>query len=142
MAVLIYFKVDGLPAPQGSKRAFHHAKTGKIMMLESSDKVKPWRQAVAHAAMEAMKGRPPLMCPLRMTVLYRLPRPKAHYGKKGLKDSAPYYRSKTPDLSKLQRSTEDALTGIVYVDDSQIVRIEATKVYGEPGALIEITQIE
>jgi Holliday junction resolvase RusA-like endonuclease len=37
-----------------------------------------------------------------------------------------------PDLDKLARSTADALTGVLYVDDAQVVSYELHKVYGEP----------
>jgi len=138
--------VFGEPAPQGSKRAFHHAKTGKIIMAESSAKVKPWRSMVASEASRIVGGRSdsfPVVGPLAMIVTYRLKRPKAHYKKNGeLRPDAPVYVSKKPDLSKLQRSTEDALTGIVYVDDSQLVLMTIAKVYGEPGASISISKIE
>ena len=43
-----------------------------------------------------------------------------------------------PDLSKLIRATEDALTGIIYADDAQIVDIHAKKEYGLPER-VEVT---
>jgi Holliday junction resolvase RusA-like endonuclease len=45
-----------------------------------------------------------------------------------------------PDLDKLIRGVLDALTGIVYRDDAQVVSILATKSYGEPGVNIFIGQ--
>ena len=45
-----------------------------------------------------------------------------------------------PDLDKQIRSILDALTGVAYVDDSQVVRITASKEYGSPaGVSIELT---
>ncbi len=41
-----------------------------------------------------------------------------------------------PDLDKLCRACLDSLTGIVWRDDSQVVRLEANKDYGAPGAMI------
>jgi Holliday junction resolvase RusA-like endonuclease len=38
-----------------------------------------------------------------------------------------------PDLTKLMRSTEDALTGILWVDDARITDQHARKRYCEPG---------
>ena len=37
-----------------------------------------------------------------------------------------------PDIDKLARCALDALTGIVFRDDAQIVDLHATKRYGEP----------
>ena len=45
-----------------------------------------------------------------------------------------------PDLDKQIRSVLDALTGVAYVDDGQVVGIVATKRYGAvAGVEIEIT---
>lgn len=131
---MVEFWVDGTPAPQGSKRAFHHAATGKIIMAESSAKVKPWRQAVASAARDAMAGNAPTLVSLRMVAVFYFPRPMSHFNSKGaLKPNAPAWVAKMPDLSKLQRSTEDAMTGIVYRDDAQIVQLDIRKLFANPG---------
>ncbi len=48
-------------------------------------------------------------------------------------DGAPKRRklpSVKPDLDKLVRATLDALTGVIYQDDGQVVNIIASKVYG------------
>ncbi|WP_312778521.1 hypothetical protein [Corynebacterium variabile] len=39
------FHVPGVPAPQGSKNAYRRG--NKVLLVESSKKVKPWRAAVA-----------------------------------------------------------------------------------------------
>jgi Holliday junction resolvase RusA-like endonuclease len=55
---------------------------------------------------------------------------------------APLYHCVQPDWSKLQRSTEDALTGLLYQDDARLVGGACEKrwcVGGErPGALITL----
>ena len=45
-----------------------------------------------------------------------------------------------PDLDKLIRGVLDALTGIVYLDDAQVILIRAAKSYGEPGVDITVGQ--
>lgn len=112
------FTVHGLPAPQGSKR---HVGNGR--MIESSKNVKPWREAVKWAALEAKTGTP-LDGPLALVVDFWLPKPV----------SAPKnrrsYPDKKPDLSKLLRSTEDALTDAGLIkDDARIVSVSMTKHY-------------
>jgi Holliday junction resolvase RusA-like endonuclease len=125
--------VHGKPAPQGSKRAFAvrgkgGVPTGRVAVIESShDRVKSWRQAVIDAALVTHTPHDwPLTGPLRIGVVFALPRPKGHYrtGKNAsqLRDTAPRYPAGVPDLSKLLRSTEDALTDAgVWRDDSQVV---------------------
>jgi Holliday junction resolvase RusA-like endonuclease len=81
---------------------------------------------------------------MALTVVFRFKRAKAHIGKKGVLPSAPEHNTsgRHGDLSKLVRSTEDALTGVLYDDDRQIVSLTAEKRYtvgDEPqGALITL----
>lgn len=146
LAITVY----GVPGPQGSKRH-----VGNGVMVESSKKVKPWREDVRAAAIDAMAlFTEPFnddqiraafdrldKQPLTVRIIFTLPRPKGHYGTgrntHHVKDSAPCYPAVKPDLDKLIRSTLDALGSAgVYGDDSQIVRVVAEKVYaGEDGAL-------
>lgn len=133
--------VYGLPAPQGSKR-FMGVRGGKGVMIESSKKVKPWRQDVKTVAEATRAGRAPLDAPLRLHMVFTLPKPK----------SAPKRRQtwpmRTPDLSKLARSTEDALTAAgIWADDARVVEygLLAKRYPGEghlaleaPGAVIVI----
>lgn len=126
----------GTPGPQGSKR---HVGNGR--MLESSKKVAPWRAAVEAAAIDAAgPGWTPLDGPLRVEFVFSLIRGRtvrrAHH-------------TTYPDLSKLIRSTEDAITSAeVWADDARIVAYhQPRKVYAgdpgpdalpEPGAVVRI----
>ena len=131
---MIHFTVPGIAAPQGSKKAFR-TKGGRIALVESSPNVKPYRASVASAAYAA--GAKVLHGPIFITVVFQFVRPKSHYTAKGaLRDAAPRYVGK-PDIDKLCRAVLDALTGIAYQDDSQVVALDASKVYG-PTASTEI----
>lgn len=138
----IHFRVYGLPAPQGSKRH-----VGNGVMVESSKKVKPWRQDVTAAALEAATQTAdftPFTGPVRARITFIFPRPKGHYGTgrnaNRLKPSAPVNVATKPDLDKLLRSTFDALsTAGLWRDDNQAARVTADKIYGDiPGAVIEL----
>lgn len=72
--------------------------------------------------------------PLELLVVFTVPRPKGHYGARGLRPSAPEYPAVRPDVTKLLRAVEDACTGIVWRDDAQIIEQHATKRYGEPAS--------
>lgn len=63
-AGVLVITVHGSPAPQGSKQAFRNQYTGRIQQVESSMKVKPWRQDVIAAALEACEGLPEFLNPL------------------------------------------------------------------------------
>jgi len=43
-----------------------------------------------------------------------------------------------PDIDKLLRAVSDALTGVGYMDDAQIVEVYASKIYAD-NTYIEIT---
>ncbi len=127
---MIRFEVSAVPGPQGSKRHL-----GNGMMIESSKKVKPWRQAVKLAAMQAKTaGFVPFSGPVAMKVTFYLRKPQ--------RPKHPLYPITYPDASKLLRSTEDALTEAgVWLDDALVVEHEVKKRFGEPGASIEIWAI-
>jgi crossover junction endodeoxyribonuclease RusA len=131
----------GEPAPQGSKT---RAGTG---MREANPATAPWRATVTAAASEAMTGRLPLVGPLEIRAVFVFPRPASHWGTgrniQRLKPSAPAYRSSKPDLDKLLRAIGDALTGIAFRDDAQLVIVRAEKHYGSPPcAHIEVSEID
>lgn len=141
---LVFF-VDGQPAPGGSKRFVGMSKrTGRAILVDMGGKRnKTWRSAVAEAGRAL--GATPLEGPLELTCSFVMPRPKKHFytdrKRQGqLRADAPHWHTNAPDATKLLRSTEDALKGITWGDDSQVARQHASKVYGErPGALIEIS---
>lgn len=126
---MISFTVPGLAAPQGSKRAFR-TKSGRIALVESSAKVKPYRAVFAMAARQAW-NEPLSTEAVAVELLFRFPRPKSHYTSTGtLRSSAPRAPGR-PDLDKLCRAALDAMTGVVYVDDSQVAILSACKEWGE-----------
>jgi Holliday junction resolvase RusA-like endonuclease len=149
-APLLIITVRGRPAPQGSK---DHKGNGR--MVESSKYVKPWRTDVRGDALEALAQHPnwtPLDEPLVVDMVFTTTRPASHYrtGRNAhmLRDTAPRRPHSPPDLSKLARSTEDALTSAgVWRDDARVVEYgRLAKVYaGEdpdaltvPGAVIRV----
>ena len=164
-APLLTITVYGLPAPQGSKKH-----VGGGVMVESSKRVKPWREAVKEAALDAMEARnlatyggtgyPPLRLdgPIEAAMVFTFARPKGHYrtGRNAhlLRDSAPARPAVYPDASKILRSTEDALTEAgVWADDARVVRYrDLAKVYADdpsepdalhiPGCVIHIWRLD
>lgn len=130
------FTVPGPAAPQGSKRAFR-TRTGRIALVEASARVKPWRESVAASAVAA--GARVIDGPVEIIVAFSFVRPRSHYtGKGALRTGAPSHPGK-PDLDKLARAIGDALTGICYRDDAQVVRWEMRKSYGESaGAAVTV----
>lgn len=141
MIIIVY----GSPGPQGSKTYMGQSKAGRPVMRESSRKVKPWREDVKGAAEFVRAGAAPLDCPLSVRMVFTMPKPASAPKRKRT------WPMRTPDLSKLCRSTEDALTQAgVWRDDARVVNYERlAKVFpGEdpealeaPGVRIEIKVI-
>ena len=124
---LIRTFVVGTPAPQGSKR---HVGGGRL--IESSAKVKPWREAVA-AELAGHAGAFPDV-PVHLDATFVLRRPKGHWGTGRnagqLRATAPMLPGTKPDLDKLLRALCDAIAmaGVVR-GDQQITTITAAKRY-------------
>jgi Holliday junction resolvase RusA-like endonuclease len=134
------FQVYGEPVPQGSTRAFIPKGWNRPIITAANKKTKPWRQEIAGAALAAME-KDLLDCagknvPFRLAVTFRFQKPKST--KKTVLEKVT-----KPDTDKLIRSVLDALTGIVWTDDSQVVEIHARKEFGiQPGAKITFWEIE
>ena len=145
--MVIRLTVRGTPAPQGSKSFKGMSNAGRAILTESSKKVRPWRQDVKAAA-EAWRdraGRAPIDGPIVVRMTFTLPKPK----------SAPKtrrtYPMRTPDLSKLARSTEDALTDAgIWSDDARVIGYsklwktypnEDVDALDTPGVVIEVREV-
>jgi Holliday junction resolvase RusA-like endonuclease len=135
----VEFVVYGVAKPGGSKRAFRHPHTGRIVVTEDS-RNRSWRQEVAEAGREAFGPGDPWTFALAVEFTFYRPRPKGHYGSGRnagvVKTSAPAWPGTRPDVLKLARAVEDSLTGIVWRDDAQIVDERLCKVWGEPERVV------
>jgi Holliday junction resolvase RusA-like endonuclease len=142
--------VYGSPAPQGSKsfKGTFVGKDGRThgIMAESSKKVRPWRSDVKDAALLVRNGAPPLDGPLAVRMIFTVPKPASSPKRRRV------FPMRKPDVSKLARSTEDALTDAgIWTDDARVVEYERlAKVFpGEDrealescGVVIEIRNFE
>lgn len=142
----VTFTVNGVAQPAGSKRGFVNHKTGRVIITDDAKKSRPWKAQVADAAIAAMDG-PLLSGPLELVVTFTVPRPKGHFGKGRnagtVAASAPPFPTVKPDLTKLVRAVEDALTGIVWRDDAQVIAQHAFKEYGEHAVCkVEVLSLE
>lgn len=136
MGRIIKFTVLGRPQQRGSKQptAVYNRegkpvmKNGRLILSakDMNPKSKDWMQEIRSAAQQHFGDRPLLTGPIELSVVFHFNRPKSHYGTgrnaNKLKPSAPYCHAQSPDLAKLIRCAEDALTGQVWVDDKQVFR--------------------
>ena len=118
------------PATKGSGRALVFG--GRAVVFNDNPKNKAWAERVAWIAKANKPKNAPWSGPVELHVLFRMRKLKSMPKDRPL----PIVK---PDLDKMIRSIKDALTGILYQDDAQIVSLHARKVYGdEPGVDIEL----
>jgi Holliday junction resolvase RusA-like endonuclease len=126
---MVEFFVAGTARPKGSKRMVRTS-GGRTILIEMSGPEKSWRELVGQCGLEAMRGRSRFVDhPLTVVMVFGFARPKSHYTSKGLRANAPAWHVARPDVSKLVRSAEDALSGIVFDDDSRIAHLLVSKRY-------------
>jgi crossover junction endodeoxyribonuclease RusA len=132
----ISFVVYSRAAPQGSKTYL-----GQGRMKESSERVKPFRADVRRAAESAaLPPDWPMAAPMRVGVRFHFARPKSHFKRDGvtLSKSAPEEATShgLGDLDKLARSVNDALSGVLFNDDRQVVEMHLAKAYDSEDLVI------
>jgi Holliday junction resolvase RusA-like endonuclease len=117
--------VQGLPRSQGSKNAYNRG--GRIVLVESAKGLKAWRETIAYVAASTN----PVITDqaVKLSLLFLLPAPKK---------AVRQFPTTKPDLDKLARAVMDALTGVYYLDDAQVVALDLQKAYtnAEPGVYI------
>ena len=122
---MISFSVEGTPIQQGSMKFIRPG----VMIHSRAEDLALWRNNIAHAAQSA--GCQPIADPISIVMKFRVKRPKS------VKRA---YPTVAPDLDKYVRAVNDGLTGVAFIDDSQVIKIVASKEYADiPGVDIQIS---
>lgn len=126
------FTVLGVARPKGSTRAFMRPGMKFPIVTSDNKSVKGWEESVRaaiqqHAAGFFFEG------PVSVRIAFHLPRPKTLPKRVDA-------HTKKPDVDKLARGSLDAMKGILWTDDSQVVDLHVTKHYAadQPQAVIEV----
>ncbi len=133
----VRFTVYGLAQPKGSARAFVPKGWSRAVVTSTNKNLKGWEQAVRDALQRVMAATPRADLetlydsPVLVAMEFHLPRPKSLPKRVTL-------HTKKPDVDKLARGTVDALNGVLFHDDSQVVEVRARKVYATTCAKVEI----
>jgi crossover junction endodeoxyribonuclease RusA len=126
------FDADGRPRTQGSHLAQRDARTGRVRVAPVQEQdLKLWRGRIRTAATLAFvdAGYPRAHPgPCLVLARFRLVRPQ--YLADTLDDKP---ATVVPDVDKLERALLDALTGLAWADDSQVIGTTMVKSYA--GAL-------
>lgn len=141
----LVFSLTGAPRGQGRPRA---AKRGNFISVYKDPKSRSYEDSIATVAKAAMGGRPPMVGPLSVSLRFRMPIPssatKRAKAAMAAGETAPTGK---PDADNLVKAALDGMNShsrepkvkIVFVDDAQVVRLFATKVYAErPGIDVRV----
>jgi Holliday junction resolvase RusA-like endonuclease len=125
----VTFTIQGRCPTKGSTKSFLDPKSGRVVTKADCAGLKQWTR---DARWQARAAKVPLIYKphgvnLHVTVEFVKP--------KTAKQSTPSVR---PDIDKLLRAVMDALTNIAYADDSQVVSVATSKVYG-PSERVVVT---
>lgn len=115
---MIFFTVDGEPVP---KQSFRFSRAGGYQPA----RVKDWQAMVAWAARQAAAGYPPIEGEVSVRCWFRVG------------------NRRRVDLDNLWKAVGDAIEGIVYLNDSQIVHLVLRKNLATlrelpPGVTVEV----
>jgi Holliday junction resolvase RusA-like endonuclease len=135
MTFMVTFMVEGTPVPKGRPR---FARRGKFVSTYSPKTTVDYETKVAEAAQIAMGSSEPLETPVGAYIYITLPIP-ASYSKKRTQAclSGEERPTKKSDIDNFCKAIFDGMGGIVFVNDSQIVSLHSTKVYGTVG-MVEV----
>lgn len=137
--------VPGEPIPQGSMVAYYHKALRRASLKPDNEReLKAWRAIVGTMARLKWHGKPSTSA-IRLDCEFRFPRVKqTAAGPRRASTKYPTTRQ-TPDRDKLLRAVQDAMTGVIYGDDSQVISGETSKVFVESardaGLWMRITEI-
>lgn len=135
MTFMVTFMVEGTPVPKGRPR---FARRGKFVLTYSPKTTVDYETKVSDAAKLAMGVSEPLETPVSAYIYVTLPIP-ASYSKKRTQAclSGQERPTKKSDIDNYCKAVFDGMNGIVFADDSQVVSLHATKVYGTVG-MVEV----
>lgn len=127
-------RVDGNPVAQGRPRL---TTRGRFLHAYDPEKSRDWKRTVHYAVCQQMSEKrmlAPIDGPLALAIRFDLMRPKS------VRSS---YPAKRPDIDNLVKACTDALNGVLWRDDSQIVELAAEKRYAErPGVEIHVRALD
>jgi len=140
MTLVVTFTVDGDPVPKGRPR---FARRGQFVQTYTDAKTIDYETHVAMRARHAIGATEPLKGALSVFLYLRYAVPPSYSKKRKEACLRGVEYPKRIDIDNVYKSITDAMNGIVYVDDSQIVEAHIKKVYAEDaGANIMVQECE
>ena len=133
MTFIVMYTVYGEPVGKGRPR---FARRGNFVSTYSPQKTKTYEDEIRMMAKAAMGSSEPLETPVTVAIYIRVGIPTS-FSKQKRKDALEgiLKPTKKPDADNILKCFLDAMNGIVYLDDKQVVNIHLTKLYAEIPAV-------
>lgn len=138
MSLALYFTVEGDAVGKGRPRVSTIAGRPR---LYTPAKTVAWERIVADAAKAAMGSQEPSEHPMAVGIKIDVQIPQSWSKARRSAAEQNQVHPGKPDLDNVAKAVLDALNGIVYVDDKQVVRLTATKRYAAV-AMVEVFAYE
>ena len=138
----IVIEITGHPIAKGRGRVGRLA-NGRPAVFTPT-KTRKWEADARIMARQALSGRAPLSGPVRCSIraFFTPPASWPAWKREAAIDGLVAHTSK-PDSDNLTKAAKDAMNGIVWLDDAQVVQTWTSKLYGEtPRVLIEVEPME
>lgn len=130
-----------IPGDPFGKQSVRVTTRGKHAVKYMPKETVAYEESCAHEARLSMDGRPLIDGPVELKLQFFYPIPKSWSKKKQeaarLGQIVP---TKKPDSSNVLKSVEDGFTGVVWVDDCQVVDHHITKRFSESPCVIAIVK--
>lgn len=135
----VRFTVLGVAAAKGNMKAFPFKRgngTLGAIVTEGTKGSKDWQLAVRNAAQQQCEGKF-FEGAVRLAIVFFLPRPQSL-------PARVKHHTKKPDVDKLVRAVKDALKGVLWHDDAQVIELVARKGYAttQPHARLLVDHAE
>ena len=133
MSLVLVYSVYGEPVGKGRPR---FARRGNFVSTYSPQKTKTYEDEIRLMAKAAMGASEALETPVTVAIYIRVGIPKS-FTKQKRKDALANIErpTKKPDIDNIAKCFLDAMNGIVYLDDKQVVSLHITKEYAETPAV-------
>jgi Holliday junction resolvase RusA-like endonuclease len=136
----IHFQVEGDPKGKGRPR---FTRAGKFTRVYTDKQTLDYEALIKFYAAEAMGSTDPLETPVRVFLYIRHAVPQSYSKKRteaclsGLEQPC-----KKPDIDNIAKTYLDAMNGVIFKDDTQVVDLHVKKVYSAvPGVDVMVMEI-
>jgi crossover junction endodeoxyribonuclease RusA len=138
------FFVPGTPATKGNMRAFNAGGRVKITEKKTTG-LTTWLHAINDEARRVRGDQEPFTGPLSVELWFWLQRPASEPKRRRTWPT----KARSGDVDKLARAALDAMTGVLFADDAQVVNLVVGKDFADdpfkprrsPGVDIDVTEV-